>query len=316
MIKNEEDLVKYILSNINTSSSEIIQSIGDDCSVLKINQKKSYIITTDTSLLGPHFTKDYKPDEIGYKSLSTNLSDIAAMGCIPKFFLMSITLPKLDDKWIKSFYKGVNKLVRQFKLTLIGGDVNKGPLSITIQVIGVNKNKILYRSMAKINDDIYVTGKLGGARAALIFKNNKDNKNYKRFERYLKQPLPRIEIGKEISKIANSCIDVSDGLLKDLNNIISMSKVGAVINLEKIPTHSNLKKILKDNLYYQSIIGGGEDYELCFTAHTKMRNKIRDVARKTNTKITPIGKITKKNLLFMLNGLEKKFNFGGFDHFE
>ncbi len=315
MIKNEQGLLKYILSNINTKSPDVLKSIGDDCAVLRINSTKSYVITTDTSLQGPHFTSDYKPNEIGYKSLSTNLSDIAAMGCTPKFFLISITLPELNDSWVKSFYRGINELVKTFRLTLIGGDTNKGPLSITIQVIGVSNNKILYRSTAKINDDVYVTGVLGGASAALIFKKKRDKLNYKKFEKYLKKPKPRILIGKEISKIANSCIDISDGLMKDLGHITKMSNVGAAINLEDIPSHKTLKILLNENLYYQSLIGGGEDYELCFTANPRMRKKIINIAKRTNTKISMIGKITNKDLLFKYNRSEKEFSFEGFDHF-
>ena len=174
MIKNESDILDYIQAKINTKLPNIIKSIGDDCAVIRISNKQSFVITTDTSLEGPHFTKDYTAFEIGYKSLSTNLSDIAAMGCIPKYILMAITLPKLNANWIKSFYKGIAAHVSKYNLALIGGDINRGPLSISIQVIGINKSKILYRDGANIDDDVYVSGKLGLARAALIFKNKKN----------------------------------------------------------------------------------------------------------------------------------------------
>ena len=315
-IKNENDLLEYIRSNINTKSLGIVKSIGDDCAVLRINRKRCFVVTTDTSLEGPHFTSDYKPEEIGYKALSTNLSDIAAMGCTPKYVLMSLTMPSLNNNWIKSFYKGIKKLITAYDLALIGGDTNCGPLSISIQVIGINKNKILYRNTAKTNDDIYVTGRLGCARAALILKKTKKfKKELKFFERFLKLPQPRIKVGEKISNIANSCIDISDGLIKDLGNIVNSSKLGAVIYLERIPVHPLIKKIISSKKYYECIIGGGEDYELCFTAASKTRLKIKNISSITKTPITLIGKITKKDTVFLDNGKLKKFNFFGFDHF-
>ena len=145
MIKNEEGIIDYIKSNIKTASRNVVKSIGDDCAVIKISSNKYFVITTDTSLMGPHFTKNYSPYEIGYKSLATNLSDIAAMGCIPKYIFMALTIPKLESKWIKSFYKGIKHLTEKHNVALIGGDTNRGPLSVSIQVIGENKKNILYK---------------------------------------------------------------------------------------------------------------------------------------------------------------------------
>ena len=152
-IQNESDLIDYIVKRTQISSNNVIKSIGDDCAVVR-SSNKYIIMTTDTSLEGPHFTCDYTPEEIGYKALATNLSDIAAMGGVPKYILMSITLPKLDTHWLKGFYKGINTLIKKYNLSLIGGDTNKGELSITIQVVGECKKNIMYRSDAKLNDDL------------------------------------------------------------------------------------------------------------------------------------------------------------------
>ena len=316
MIKNESDILDYIQAKINTKSPNVVKSIGDDCAVIRISNKQSFVITTDTSLEGPHFTKDYTAFEIGYKSLSTNLSDIAAMGCIPKYIFMSLTLPKLNTNWIKSFYKGIATHVAKFNLALIGGDTNRGPLSISIQVIGINKSKVLYRNGANLNDDIYVSGKLGLARAALILKNKKKFiKEFNILKKYLHMPIPRIDAGLKLSKLANSCIDISDGLMKDLSSIIRQSNCGAEIYLERIPTHRLLKKLIPSSKYYECLIGGGEDYELCFTASKSKRKNIQLIAKNLKLPLTVIGKVTKKNILFKENGLEKKLNIKGFDHF-
>ena len=316
MIRNENDLLVFIKKNLKTESRNVMKSIGDDCAVIKLSKQKYFVITTDTSLLGPHFSKDYKPNEIAYKSLASNLSDIASMGCTPKYILMAITLPFLSDNWIRDFYKGLNLLMKKHNLTLIGGDTNKGPMSISFQVIGVNKHKVLYRDSAKLNDDIYVTGQLGLARAALIFKRKKQQRNYLRYKNNLYRPKPRIDIGIDISKIASSCIDVSDGLSKDLNNILVSSKKGATINFHEIPTSNYILKNLNQTEIYEALLGGGEDYELCFTAHKKHRDIISLISKRHKTKITRIGVITKKELVFYNKEQVIKPKIKGFDHFQ
>ena len=317
IIKNENDLLCYIQNNICTTSPNVIKSIGDDCAVVRINDKKCLVFTTDTSLEGPHFSKKYTPEEIGYKSLATNLSDIAAMGCIPKYILMSLTLPKLENEWIKKFYSGIKKLISKYKLTLIGGDTNCGPLSISIQVVGFNKGKILYRDKAQKNDDIYVSGLLGSARASLLLEKSKKYKKEKKiFDKFLKTPQPKIELGKAISSIANSCIDISDGLIKDLGSILSTSKLGGSIDIDKIPVHALLKKTIPSKKYYECVLGGGEDYELCFTASKDKRLRIKNISSTLRQKITLIGNTTEGKLSFFKNDKLIKFNFKGFDHFD
>ena len=316
MIKNEEDIIDYIKSNIKTTSKDVVRSIGDDCAVIKVSSKKYFVITTDTSLMGPHFTKSYSPYEIGYKSLATNLSDIAAMGCVPKYIFMALTIPKLESAWIKSFYKGIKYLTEKHNVALIGGDTNRGPLSISIQVIGESKKNILYRSGAKKDEDVYVTGKLGCARAALMIANKKKYKHeFKLLKKHLHLPVPRIDIGIDISKFASSCIDISDGIAKDLYNITISSKCGADIFIDKIPTHKLVKKVISSKLYYEALIGGGEDYELCFTANKKYRKQIDKISNKYSLPITKIGIITKSKLRYFDNNKQVNLDLKGFDHF-
>ncbi len=316
MIKNETDLINYILKNINNVSPKIAKSIGDDCAVLKISKDHFLVFTTDTSLLGPHFTNDYSPKEIGYKCLASNLSDIAAMGCKPKYLLMAITLPSLDDKWLKGFYSGINVLVRKYKLALIGGDINKGPMSISFQVIGESRKNVLLRDGARNNDDIYVSGNIGLARAALIFKRKRQIEQFNLFKKFLRKPTPRIELGLEISNFVSSCIDLSDGLAKDLSTILVQSNKGASIIFENIPTLKRMKKLLDTEELYESLLGGGEDYELCFTANKKYRRKISSISKKLNIKLTKIGEIKGKKLNYYNNGAEIYPEYRGFDHFQ
>jgi len=316
MIKSEDYIINYVQSNIKTNSKNVLKSIGDDCAVIKVSPLKFFVITTDTSLLGPHFTNDYSPYEIGYKCLATNLSDIAAMGCNPKYMFMAMTIPSLKTSWIKSFFKGIKELTDKYDVALIGGDTNKGPLSISIQVIGINKHKVLYRSGAKLNDDIYVTGELGSARAALMIKNIKAYaKEFRSLKNALHMPIPRISLGMGLSKFATSCIDISDGIAKDIKNIINESHCGADIFIDKIPVNKIIKNIIPENNYYDAVIGGGEDYELCFTAGINDANKVKYLSKKHNIKITKIGKITNKSLIYYENNKRVDIKLKGYDHF-
>jgi len=312
-MNTEQDLINY-LKKFKTHHKKIITGIGDDCSIIKFDSKKKYVFTTDTSLLGPHFTKDYSPEEIGYKTLATNISDIASMGCAPLYAMYALTLPKMSGVWIKKFFKGTKKLLDMHKISVIGGDTTKGPLSVTIQLIGIQYNKILTRDGAQLDDDIYVTGIIGGARAALVSK--KGSKAHKYFRDYLVKPQPRVQIGLELSNFATSCIDISDGLAKDLKNIAIASNKGFEIDIDLIPTNPKFNSYIRKDKREECILGGGEDYELCFTASKKNRSKINDIVNKHNINITKIGTITPSKYKYMKSGKTYIAKTNGYDHFQ
>tara|TARA_Y100000389_G_scaffold109900_1_gene106995 strand:- start:823 stop:1767 length:945 start_codon:yes stop_codon:yes gene_type:complete len=312
-MKSEQDFIKY-LEKIKVYNKNIVKSIGDDCAIVKFDSKKNYVFTTDTSLLGPHFTKDYTPEEIGHKSLATNISDIASMGCIPLYALYALTLPKMSDTWIKKFFNGSKPLLKKHKISIIGGDTTKGPLSITIQLIGVQKNKILVRSGANIGDGIYVTGTIGNARAALLL--NKKSVEYKYFRKYLVKPTPRVDVGLELSKFASSCIDISDGIAKDLKSIAVSSDKGFIVDIDLIPTKLNFMKYINPKYRDECILGGGEDYELCFTSSDNNIRKINDISKKHKIKITRIGTITDNGFNYEQSGVKYVLNTHGYDHFK
>lgn len=311
-MKSERDFIKY-LTTMTFNQKNVIKGIGDDCSILKFKNDKKYVLTTDTSLLGPHFTKDYTPEEIGYKTLASNISDIASMGCKPMYAMYAITLPKISSRWIKEFFKGTNKLLKKHDISIIGGDTTKGPLSITIQLIGIEVNKIICRSGAKCKDDIYVTGSIGGARAALI--SNKNSLAYKYFEKDLKRPQPRVQIGIDLSKYINSCIDISDGIVKDLRCIADDSSKGFIVDVDSIPVKPKFHNYVPRDKIEECLLGGGEDYELCFTAPASCNKNIYNISKKHNTKITKIGVITPKKHIYVSNDVQIKLSSKGYDHF-
>jgi thiamine-monophosphate kinase len=264
-----------------------------------------------------HFLKNTNPAHLGWKSLAVNLSDIAAMGAIPKWATLSISLPKINHGWLKEFSKGFFKCADQFGIDLIGGDTTKGPLTISITIMGeVKKNKSLLRSGAKINDDIWVTGQLGMASMGLASLQGKlklaPSLKVKCIKA-LETPSPKVLIGSHLSHYANSCIDISDGLIQDLSHILKASTVGASLLLNEIPCDQFIHTSKK----YQFALNGGDDYELLFTASKKHRLSIEKIAKKTNTAISVIGVITQNKTLKIMDQKGKSISFDkkGFDHF-
>lgn len=251
---NEFEIIQNYFQKSMLGARDLILGPGDDAAVLAPSHK-ARVVCVDTLNENIHFPQNAAAADVGYKSLAVNLSDIAAMGATPQFALLALSIPNSDEKWLSEFARGFFELADQYKVLLIGGDLTRGPLSVSVTLIGEVGANYLTRSGAKVGDKIYVTGKLGGSGLALqsIKKNQPlDAYLHQRFYR----PQPRIEQGLQLAKVATSCIDISDGLLGDLSHILRQSKVGAKLNLKKIPFDGSLDLALN----------AGEDYELCFTA--------------------------------------------------
>ena len=291
--------------------------IGDDAAMINVQKNYQLAISSDMLVENTHFLKNTNPSHLGWKSLAVNLSDIAAMGATPKWATLSISLPKINHAWLKKFSEGFFKCADKFGIDLIGGDTTKGSLSISITIMGeIKKNTSLLRSGAKINDDIWVTGQLGLAAMGLASLQGK-LKLPPRIKikciRALEIPSPKTSLGAYLPRYANSCIDISDGLMQDLRHILKASKVGATLLLNHIPC----EKFIQASKQYQFVLNGGDDYELLFTAAKKNRSHIKKIAKRTNTPVSVIGSITENQVLQILNeqGKSIKFNPKGFDHF-
>ena len=214
------------------------------------------------------------------------------MGATPKWATLSISLPKINHAWLKKFSEGFFKCADKFGIDLIGGDTTKGSLSISITIMGeIKKNTSLLRSGAKINDDIWVAGRLGLAATGLANLQGK-LKLPPRLKikciRALETPSPKTSLGAYLPRYANSCIDISDGLIQDLRHILKASKVGATLLLNHIPC----EKFIQASKQYQFALNGGDDYEPLFTAAKKNRSHIKKIAKRTNTPVSVIGCIT------------------------
>ncbi|MCX5688143.1 MAG: thiamine-phosphate kinase [Candidatus Omnitrophica bacterium] len=280
------------------ASSQVVKGIGDDAAVLKYTKDKHLLFTTDMIIEGKHFYKSAKAELVGKKSLSCNISDIAAMGGVPKFAVISVGFPgSLDLKYADKLYKGIRKVANSFKVDLVGGDtVNSGKIIINIALIGeVEKKNLVLRSGAKEDDAIFITGNIGGS---IKFK----HLNF----------TPRIKEARFLVnnfKI-NSMTDISDGLLADLGHILDESYKGAIICEKTIPVSRNASG-------FDSAVRDGEDFELVFTLPWPQADRLEKTWPFT-TRLSRIGRIINRRKGFSIvnkSGKSKKINPTGFTHF-
>jgi thiamine-monophosphate kinase len=326
----ESQLISYIKQKSPVLNDDIIKSIGDDCAVIKHDADKDLLITSDALCENNHFNKKYfSPEEIGAKSVAVNVSDICAMGGIPRHCLVSIGFNKKEkQEFIDKIFQGLISYAKNYEIDLIGGDiVGSNLLFISVTLIGfVKKSQVLYRSGAKPGDIIYVTGTLGDSGAGLDVLSGKGRKNLKFYEystvkRHL-VPVPKYQESKILSesKMVNSCIDVSDGLINDVMNITGASNCGAEIYVDRVPVSFSAAKVAKE--YGKNPIDyalyGGEDYELLFTVSRQNNEKFLNRVKNAGLNISEIGKIIKsKKVILNKNGkiMAPKLN-KIWDHFQ
>jgi thiamine-monophosphate kinase len=299
---------------------DITLGIGDDCALLSPQSGMQMAISCDMLVSGIHFFADTDPKQLGHKSLAVNLSDLAAMGAKPVAFTLALSLPASDETWLKPFSEGLFALAEKHHCKLIGGDTTRGPLNICITVFGeVPANEALRRDCARVGDDVWVSGTLGNARAALEFLKGTVSLDAVAMEpalTHLQMPTPRVELGMAIRQHARAAIDLSDGLVGDLSHILNRSQTGAIINIDALPAGTVLHDQSPD-FRLRCMLAGGDDYELCFTAPVSSRHAILEAAHQTGTTTTMIGSIEKESGLRLVNakGEPQAFSDKSFDHF-
>jgi thiamine-monophosphate kinase len=269
----------------------VILGIGDDAALLRVPPGKLLAIATDTLNVDVHFPADTAPADIGWKALAVNLSDLAAMGAQPAWCTLSLSLPHADEAWVDGFLDGFLALANQHDVALVGGDTTRGPLSICVTVHGLaDQDDVLRRDAARVGDDIWVTGTLGDAAAALV-QLRAGGAADAALRARLDRPTPRIDMARGLSGIAHAGIDLSDGLLADLGHVCTASNVGAMVELEALPTSPMLAARFNAEARQVLQACGGDDYELCFTAVPTQRDAIARLAREHDIAITRVGRI-------------------------
>ncbi|QWE14784.1 thiamine-phosphate kinase [Polynucleobacter sp. AP-Sving-400A-A2] len=274
--------------------SSVKLGIGDDCALLKTDPAEELAITSDMLVSGRHFFPDANPEWLGWKALAVNLSDLAAMGARPIGFTLALALPEANSVWLEAFSKGLFAIANQFSCPLIGGDTTAGPLNICITAFGsIPKDKSIRRSGALEGDDIWVSGAVGDARLALAALRHEielESGDLEAIAVRMHQPTPRVQLGIALRGIANSALDISDGLLGDLRHILKQSGKDAEIFLERIPKSTTLGK-QSSTIQNQYAASGGDDYELCFTAASGSRDAITKISEDLNLPLTQIGSV-------------------------
>ena len=329
--------------------------VGDDAALISIGAGMQLAASTDMLVAGTHFFFDAAPYDIGWKALAVNVSDMAAIGAQAKWATLAIALPQIlpspsqaegqdgggrhvtptpalplkeggsiSEAWLAEFSRGFFACADTFNIDLIGGDTTKGPLNISVTIMGeVPTGKALRRDGAQVGDDIWVSGQLGSAALGLAHLQGKITlKNELAIcLKALNTPTPRAALGLALRDIATSCIDVSDGLLADLGHILKASNCGAKIDLEKIPCIDLLKNNLDNSEFQTYILAGGDDYELCFTAPPSKREAIHLLSKQENIAITCIAS-TRMASSLSTGSLQASYKNNqitllkqGFDHF-
>jgi len=332
----EFGLISWIRGKMPLRDPNIAAGIGDDAAVMKPPKRSICLVTTDILIEDIHFRLDYTdPLRLGKKALSINLSDIAAMGGTPQYFLLSMGLPPhLPFRWVEEFFDGIQQVAERYNLSLIGGDTSLArKLTINITLIGRGKaGEVIYRKGARAGDQIMVTGTLGNAALGLqILKSHKgdpsiswngDSDLAELIEKHL-SPTPRIAEGQLIAKnhLASAMIDISDGLMADLGHILEETRAGAKISISRLPFSEAYRR--KSSQYASNdidlAISGGEDYELLLTTPRKKGEKLLRLFNQRGLQITPIGEIVdaRYGLRFFLDdGKEYRPRKRGYNHFK
>lgn len=273
---NEFSLIDVFFKTPALSRDDVVFGIGDDAACLTVPQGKQLLVSTDTLVADVHFLKNWDAYDIACKAVLVNVSDIAAMAAKPCWLSLALTLPEFNQSWLERFSQGLHDSLKQFDLALIGGDTTRGPLSITITIHGLAPvGKAVRRSGAKPGDKIYVSGELGAAALAVTFlqRDDIDELDKQVLMQKLQHPRPRVDLSEILQEYASAAIDISDGLSADLNHICEASKVGAELNFTAIPVHPLVEKYQGDNAV-NFALGGGDDYELCFTVPACKEEKL------------------------------------------
>ena len=296
--------------------------MGDDCAITSIPTGYQLAITTDTLVEGTHFLPSISPADLAYKSVAVNLSDLAAMGATPAWVSLALTLPEIKDEWLAEFSQSLFAILDRYGVSLIGGDTTKGPLSITLTAQGfLPENQGLFRHQAKVGDWIFVSGFLGDSAAGLdlLLQNRKiENESDRYFIQRHLHPTPRVELGLALRSFSCCALDISDGLLADLEHILERSQVGAEIYIENLPLSRHLCTQYEQTQAEKFALTGGEDYELCFTVSEEKREEMENVLRSQGIKVTCIGQILPATSCLNLLKNGKKMALPthiGFDHF-
>lgn len=298
-----------------------VLGVGDDAALLAPTPGSELVASTDMLVEGVHFFSGADPESLGHKALAVNLSDLAAMGATPRWAMLSLALPQVDEDWLAAFSRGFFALAEHHQVDLVGGDTTRGPRNICVQIMGeVPAGTALRRDGARVGDDVWVSGHLGDAAAAVAHQKGNlllQGAGLAHCLVRLDRPQPRVALGRALAGLANAAIDVSDGLVADLGHICARSGVAAILEFENVPCSAEFTPMRNHALVVWAILSGGDDYELCFTASAARAREIESLSGRLGIALTRVGKIVAGSGVQVndARGKPMPVERGGFDHF-
>ncbi|HVA55687.1 MAG TPA: thiamine-phosphate kinase [Gammaproteobacteria bacterium] len=316
---DEFEIIRRYFFGQSTQRDDVRLGIGDDAAILRVPPGQELVVSVDSLVAGVHFPEDLQASAIGHRALAVNLSDLAAMGATPAWALLALSLPRVDAGWIQEFARGFFALAQRYRVALVGGNLARGPLNITVTVHGlVPTGQALLRSGAQPGDQVCVTGCLGDAAVGL--QRLQAHVAMTETDRCLQRfcfPDPRIQAGLALRGIASAAIDLSDGLAADLGHLLRASGVGAQLQVEKLPLSQSLLQHKTREQALNMALTGGDDYELCFTVPQERWPRLEANAREFGCSVTRIGEITDSKDLCCLrdDNTDWPLSVAGYKHF-
>jgi thiamine-monophosphate kinase len=267
MCLGEFDIIaRYFASH--DRRADVLLGVGDDAAVLETRPGRRLVVAIDTIVEGVHFPRGIDASAVGYRALAVNLSDIAAMGAEPSWMTLSLSLPEAAERWVAGFASGLLELAEQHDVALVGGDTVRGPLVVTVQLAGwVEEDRWLTRSGARPGDLLMVSGIPGEAAAGLhvIQQHMPLNETTAQLQWRFLRPRPRVALGRQLRTLATAAMDVSDGLLTDLQKLCAASHCGALLSIDALPPSPAMRELFDEDTAIDYALAGGDDYELIFT---------------------------------------------------
>jgi len=292
------------LNALQSAENGVAIGIGDDCAVLNVPPGYQLVVSTDSLVVGTHFFSDSPADELAWRLVGASVSDLAAMGAIPAWLSLAVTLPDVDHEWLSLFSSGLHDACQEYGIQLIGGDTTRGSLSLTATVHGwVPAGMALMRSGAQAGDLVCVSGTLGDSRGGLYLLEKQKGlaaepavDMFSPDAQYLidrfYRPVPRLALGEALLDTATACIDISDGLIGDIEHLLTSSQVGMDISADCLPCSAALVRLVGNEQAAMWSLTGGEDFELCFTVAPTDELKLQAIRQRTGVPIRVVGTIT------------------------
>ena len=317
---SENRVIEVLRQHCGLQRADVVLGIGDDGAVLQPPPDRQLVQVVDALFEGVHFPAGISGEDLAWRVFAVNLSDIAAMGAEPAWATLALSMPVAEEQWVQSFALGLGACTRRFNTALVGGDTVRGPLGVSLQITGfVPPGQALTRTGAHPGDGIYLTGKTGlaGAGLACILGDLQVQDEPPAWRRRFLRPEPRLAQGQSLRGLASACLDVSDGLLRDLGRLLEAGAVGATLQVQDLPGLSEMSSRVGEERALTLLLSAGDDYELCFTVPREHEAQVISLGREWDCECTRIGQVTDlAGIRLLSNGKEIPLPPPGFEHFQ